>query len=61
MMKNWGRILAMIFGIISMIMGIGIILIPIIPTFGFLIGLLLLALGIGIVIYLAGDVKYEFQ
>ena len=58
-MKNWGRILAIILGIISIITGIFLFLI--IFLFGFLIGILFLALGIATVVYLAGDVKYEFQ
>lgn len=58
-MKNWARILAIILGILSIITGIFLFII--IAIFGFLIGILFLALGLATVVYLAGDVKYEFQ
>ncbi|MFB0563767.1 MAG: DUF2127 domain-containing protein [Candidatus Lokiarchaeia archaeon] len=58
-MKNWGRILAMIIGVISIITGIFLFLTM--SLFGLLIGILFLALGLATVVYLAGDVKYEFQ
>jgi len=52
-MKNWGRYLALIIGIFDIIVGvIGLIAI---------VGLIPLIFGIIIVVYLAGDVKYEFE
>ncbi|MFB0563766.1 MAG: hypothetical protein ACETWM_21425 [Candidatus Lokiarchaeia archaeon] len=59
-MKNWGRILAMIIGILFMVFGILSLFIIPMGLFG-IVGLLLLIFGIFMVVYLAGDVKYEFQ
>lgn len=58
-MKNWARILAMTLGIISII--VGIFLFVSLFLYGFLFAILFLALGIATIVYLAGDVKYEFQ
>jgi len=53
MMKNWGRILALIVGIFDIIGGI-------FALFA-IVGLIPLIIGIVIVVYLSGDVKYEFE
>ncbi|MFB0563764.1 MAG: hypothetical protein ACETWM_21415 [Candidatus Lokiarchaeia archaeon] len=52
-MKNWGRYLAFAVGIFSIIAGI----IAIFTMFS----LILLAFGIGLIVYLMSGVKYEFE
>ena len=52
-MKNWGRYLALVVSIFSMILGV--------ITIFWLVGLIPLGFGIGMLVYLVGDVKYEFQ
>jgi hypothetical protein len=52
-MKNWGRYLALIIGILSIIEGVIGLLV--------LIGIIPLIFGIIVVVYLNGDVKYEFE
>ncbi len=52
-MKNWGRILALLVGIFSIIVGV--------ITMFWLVGLILLLFGIFMLVYLAGNVKYEFE
>ncbi|WXG41377.1 MAG: hypothetical protein WED07_11530 [Candidatus Freyarchaeum deiterrae] len=52
-MKNWGRILALILGVIMIIGSIFLLLI--------IVGIIPLTIGIIVVVYLMTDVKYEFE
>jgi hypothetical protein len=51
-MKNWGRYLALVVSIASIVAGVITIL--------WLVGLIPLGFGIGMLVYLLGDVKHEF-
>lgn len=53
MMKNWGRMLALFLGILNIVGGIFAML--------SLVGIIPLVFGIIVLIYLMGDVKYDFE
>ncbi|MBS7249398.1 MAG: DUF2127 domain-containing protein [Candidatus Freyarchaeota archaeon] len=53
MMKNWGRMLALILGILNIVGGI-------FEMFS-LVGIIPLVFGIIVLVYLMGDVKYDFE
>lgn len=53
MMKNWGRMLALMLGILDIVGGIFTII--------ELVGIISIVFGIIVLIYLMGDVKYDFE
>ncbi|MEX2751367.1 MAG: hypothetical protein Q6366_005720 [Candidatus Freyarchaeota archaeon] len=53
MMKNWGRMLALILGILNIVGGVFAMFL--------LVGIILLVFGIIVLVYLMGDVKYDFE
>lgn len=60
-MKRWGRYLALIMGILYIMSGVVPVILGIETYVAIGIGLIIAIFGVVIIVYLMGDVKYEFE
>ncbi|MBS7249397.1 MAG: hypothetical protein KIH08_02220 [Candidatus Freyarchaeota archaeon] len=60
-MKKWGRYLSLVIGILLIVIALPLVIHGIIlESFTFMFGLIPLLFGIGTIVYLTGDAKYDF-
>ncbi|MEM2135519.1 MAG: hypothetical protein QXS27_05790 [Candidatus Jordarchaeaceae archaeon] len=60
-MKKWGRYISLVIGILLLVIALPLVMHGIIlESFTFIFGLIPLLFGIGTIVYLTGDAKYDF-
>lgn len=60
-MKKWGRYLSLVIGILLLVIALPLVMHGIFwESFTFIFGLIPLLFGIGTIVYLTGDAKYDF-